>query len=142
MNRDDLYRCRDIEVGIKSAMVIYEIKFARVTRITQHITDMPKAIGGIKDDLEELIDFYRDKIEQKQKEAKELNKAIEGQLELMKDERYSAILRYYYIGGLSVSDIANKMGYEEKYTSKLKSFAIEDFEKYDTKSHQITPKKV
>ena len=133
MNRDDLYRCRDIEMGINSAMVVYEIKFARVTRITQQITDMPKAIGRVRDDLEELIDFYRDKIQAKQKEAKELNKAIEGQLELMRDERYVSIIRYYYIGGLTISDIASKMGYTDKHISKLKSFAIEEFEKYDTK---------
>lgn len=135
MNREDLYRCRDIEIGIKSAMVIYEIKFARVTKITQTISDMPKAIGGVKDDLEELIDYYKEKIEQKQKEAKELTKAIESQFELMTDERFISILRYYYIGGLTIRDIANKMGYEEKYTNTLKSKAIEDFEKYQTKSN-------
>ena len=135
MNRDDLYRCRNIEIDIKSAMVVYEIKFARVTKITQTLSDMPKAIGRVKDDLEELIDFYKEKIDQKQKEAKELTKSIESQFELMQDERFVSILRYYYIGGLTIPDIAHKMGYEEKYTNKLKSFAIEDFEKYDTKSH-------
>ena len=135
MKKEDLYRCRDIEIGIKSAMVIYEIKFARVTKITQTISDMPKAIGGIRDDLEELIDFYKEKIEQKQKEAKELTVSIESQFELMTDERYVSILRYYYIGGLTINEIAKKMGYEEKYTNTLKSKAIEDFEKYHTKSN-------
>lgn len=135
MNREDLYRCRDIEIGIKSAMVIYEIKFARVTKITQTLSDMPKAIGRVRDDLEDLIDYYKEKIEQKQREAKELTKSIESQFELMTDERFVSILRYYYIGGLTVKDIANKMGYEEKYTNTLKSKAIEDFEKYHTKSN-------
>lgn len=135
MNRDDLYRCRDIEMGIKSAMVIYEIKFARVTKITQTISDMPKAIGKVKDDLEDLIDYYKDKIEKKQKEAKDLTKSIESQFELMTDERYISILRYYYIGGLTIREVANKMGYEEKYANTLKSKAIEDFEKYQTKSN-------
>lgn len=133
MNRDDLYRCRDIELDIKSAMVVYEIKFARVTKITQTITDMPKAIGKVKYDLEELIDYYKDKIEKRQKEARDLVKSVESQFELMQDERYVAILRYFYIGGLPLKAISSEMGYDEKYLIKLKSQAIEDFEKYDTK---------
>lgn len=135
MNREDLYKCRDIEMGIKSAMVVYEIKFAQVTKTTQHLSDMPKSIGKIHYDLEDLIDYYRDKIVKKQKEAEELIKAIESQFELMRDERYVSILRYYYIGSLSIKEVAGKMGYEEKYTNTLKTKAIEEFEKHHTKSN-------
>lgn len=135
MKREDLYKCRDIEMSIKSAMVVYEIKFARVTRVTQTISDMPRSIGGVKDDLEDLIDYYDEKIRQKQKEANELTKAVERQFELMTDERYVSILRYYYIGGLTIKEVSSKMGYEEKYTNTLKSKALEDFEKYHTKSN-------
>lgn len=133
MNRQDLFKCRDIELELKSAQEIYEMKFARVTKETQTISDMPKAIGKINYDLEELIDFYSEKIKKKQDEEKELIFRLERQFECMADKRYVSILRYYYIGGLTIEKVAEKIGYETKYTNKLKTFAIEDFEKYDTK---------
>lgn len=133
MTRDDLYKCRNIEMGIKSSRVIYEIKFNQAIKTTQTLSDMPKAINKVSDTLEELIDFYNKMIREKEKESKELILGIEKQLEQMMDERYISIIRYYYIGGLTLRETAEKIGYEEKYTTKLKGKAVEDFEKYHTK---------
>ncbi len=133
MTRDDLYKCRNIEMGIKSSRLIYEIKFNQAIKTTQVISDMPKAVNKISDTLEELIDFYNKMIREKEKESKELIMGIENQLAMMTDERYVSIIRYYYIGGLTLRETAEKIGYEEKYTTKLKGDAIENFEKYHTK---------
>lgn len=132
MNREDLYKARNVEMGIKSAREIYERKFEQVVKTTQILSDMPKAIGKTSDALEELIDFYDEMIRKKENESKELILGIENQLSKMKDERYISIIRYYYIGGLNLEQTAVKIGYEEKYTTKLKADAVENFEKYDT----------
>lgn len=135
MNREDLYKCRSIEMGIRSMQEIYEMKFNQAVKTTQTLSDMPKALNKVKYELEELIDFYDEKIRKKQLEFNELTMGIEKQLDKMKDERHISVLRYYYLCGLSVKDTAEKMSYEEKYTNKLKTDAIDEFEIYDTKSH-------
>lgn len=132
MNKEDLYKARNIEMGIKSAREIYERKFEQAVKTTQTLSDMPKAIGKTSDALEELIDFYDEMIRKKEEESKNLILGIENQLSKMIDERYVSIIRYYYIGGLTIEQTAVKIGYEEKYTNKLKTDAVENFEKYDT----------
>lgn len=135
MTREDLYKCRNIEMGIKSSREIYEIKFNQAVKTTQILSDMPKAINKVSDTLEELIDFYNKMIREKEKESKELIMGIERQLALMEDERYVSILRYYYIGGLTIKETAERIGYEEKYTTKLKGDAIDNFETYHERYH-------
>ena len=95
----------------------------------QRLSDMPKALNKVHDGLEELIDFYQEKITAKEKEACELIKNIESILDKMQDERYIAVIRYYYIGGLTDEETADKIGYAKNYANYLKRQAVDTFEK-------------
>lgn len=129
MTREDLYKCRKIEIEIKSARAIYDSKFSQLVSGVQRLSDMPKALNKVHDGLEELIDFYQEKITTKEKEACELIKNIESILDKMQDERYIAVIRYYYIGGLTDEETADKIGYAKNYANYLKRQAVDTFEK-------------
>ena len=47
----------------------------------------------------------------------------------MEDDRYKILLIMRYMKGASFSDIADKLGYEKRWTLVLHKRALKDFEK-------------
>ena len=58
-----------------------------------------------------------------------LYRKIEEEIDDIEDDRYKILLVMRYMKGASFSDIADKLGYEKRWTLVLHKRALQDFEK-------------
>lgn len=93
---------------------------------TSNYSGMPR--GGSPIGVEDLIS---DKIELEErigrlkKKANILKREILDEIDSLEDSRYCEVLESYFIEGLSMDEIADSLGYNERYTFQLYSEAIE-----------------
>ena len=71
----------------------------------------------------------REEIEEQASRYTALYRKIEKEIDSIKDDRYKLLLIMRYIKGASFSDIADKLGYEKRWTLVLHKRALQDFEK-------------
>nr|DAU01793.1 MAG TPA: Protein of unknown function (DUF722) [Caudoviricetes sp.] len=71
----------------------------------------------------------REEIEEQTSRYTSLYHKIEEEIDSMEDDRYRILLIMRYMKGASFSDIADKLGYEKRWTLVLHKRALKDFEK-------------
>ena len=71
----------------------------------------------------------REEIEEQTSRYTSLYHKIEEEIDSMEDDRYKILLIMRYMKGASFSDIANKLGYEKRWTLVLHKRALQDFKK-------------
>ena len=71
----------------------------------------------------------REEIEEQTSRYTSLYHKIEEEIDSMEDDRYKILLIMRYMKGASFSDIADKLGYEKRWTLVLHKRALKDFEK-------------
>ena len=71
----------------------------------------------------------REEIEEQTSRYTSLYHKIEEEIDSMEDDRYKILLIMRYMKGASFSDIADKLGYEKRWTLVLHKRALQDFEK-------------
>ena len=92
------------------------------------ISDMPKGGQGV-----DTIDLIGDKEEvrrdigNKLHEANEKKRLIEDAIDSMSDDRFSVILSFKYLDGLTLEDIADKLHYSNSHMGVLHRQALDAF---------------
>ena len=71
----------------------------------------------------------REEIEEQTSRYTSLYHKIEEEIDSMEDDRYRILLIMRYMKGASFSDIADKLGYEKRWTLVLHKRALQDFKK-------------
>lgn len=71
----------------------------------------------------------REEIEEQASKYTSLYRKIEEEIDDIEDDRYKILLVMRYMKGASFSDIADKLGYEKRWTLVLHKRALQDFEK-------------
>lgn len=71
----------------------------------------------------------REEIEEQTSRYTSLYHKIEEEIDSMEDDRYKILLIMRYMKGASFSDIADKLGYEKRWTLVLHKRALQDFKK-------------
>lgn len=71
----------------------------------------------------------REEIEEQASRYTALYRKIEEEIDDIEDDRYKLLLIMRYMKGASFSDIADKLGYEKRWTLVLHKRALQDFEK-------------
>lgn len=71
----------------------------------------------------------REEIEEQTSIYTSLYHKIEEEIDSMEDDRYKILLIMRYMKGASFSDIADKLGYEKRWTLVLHKRALQDFKK-------------
>lgn len=71
----------------------------------------------------------REEIEEQASRYTSLYRKIEEEIDDIEDSRYKLLLIMRYMKGASFSDIADKLGYEKRWTLVLHKRALQDFEK-------------
>ena len=71
----------------------------------------------------------REEIEEQASRYTALYRKIEEEIDDIEDDRYKLLLIMRYMKGASFSDIADKLGYEKRWTLVLHKRALKDFEK-------------
>lgn len=71
----------------------------------------------------------REEIEEQASRYTALYRKIEEEIDDIEDDCYKLLLIMRYMKGASFSDIADKLGYEKRWTLVLHKRALQDFEK-------------
>lgn len=93
------------------------------TKDTDFSAALDKLIA-LEKEIDDLIDEYVDR-----------RKKILNALDLIRDDRYRALLNYRYVCGLSLNQISKKMNFSYNYIRKLHRRAIYVYDKVGTKRH-------
>lgn len=104
---------------------IEELK-ERAYKTTSTLSDMPKGSSPIQDKKAEIVAMYVDKANEMSaltKEMLEKQKNIEDKI-LRIQQPYQNILYFAYQKGMTLTQVASKIGYEYIYTTELHGKAL------------------
>lgn len=104
---------------------------AKATKITTELNDMPKGTPEIQDRMAEyaskIVDLKNEKYSQIIKMYK-TKKEIEDKIDLL-EQPYRNILYFKYIKGKNLTEVANIINNEYKYTCELHGTALQLYKK-------------
>ena len=107
----------------------------RATKITTELSDMPKGTPQLQDRMAELasqiVDMKNEKYGQIIKMYK-TKKQIEDKIDLL-EQPYKNILYFKYIKGKNLTEVANIINKEYKWTCKLFGEALKKYREHDKK---------
>ena len=107
----------------------------RATKITTELSDMPKGTPQLQDKMAELasqiVDMKNEKYGQIIKMYK-TKKQIEDKIDLL-EQPYRNILYFKYIKGKNLTEVANIINKEYKWTCKLYGEALKKYKEHDKK---------
>lgn len=105
----------------------------RATKITTEISDMPKGTPQVQDKIAELaaeiVELKNEKYEQIIKMYK-TKKEIEDKIDLL-EQPYRNILYFKYVKGKNLTEVANMINKEYKWTCKLYGEALKKYKEHD-----------
>ena len=101
----------------------------KATKITTELSDMPKGSGEIQDKMaqyvSQIVDLKKEKYEQIINMYK-TKKKIENKIDKL-EQPYKNILYFKYIKGENLTKVANKIGYNYKWTCQLHGQALMNY---------------
>ena len=101
----------------------------RITAIkSPNYSGMPR--GGVPVTLDDLLadkDDLERRIKKLRVKGREYKRSIYEAIDSIEDPRYCEILEAHFIGGLSIEDIAEEMGYTTRHVYTLYAEAISNF---------------
>jgi len=105
----------------------------RATKITTELSDMPKGSPSIQDRMAEyaamIVQMKDEKYDQLIKMYK-TKKKIEDKIDIL-EQPYRNILYYKYIKGLNLTQVANEIKYNYKWTRELHGNALRKYKELD-----------
>lgn len=105
----------------------------RATKITTELSDMPKGTPKLQDKMAELasqiVDMKNEKYGQIIKMYK-TKKQIEDKIDLL-EQPYRNILYFKYIKGKNLTEVANVIGYNYKWTCEMHGYALKKYKELD-----------
>ena len=133
MNREDLKKYKYNQKWIEGRLEYIEEYRARLTKITNTLSDMPKGSKEVQDSiaekLAELIDSI-DEILEKILEENQKQKQILEQLDKV-EQPYRLILEKVYIQGKTLVTVASEMNYDYKHICYKNGIALNKFDELD-----------
>jgi len=134
MTREDLKNYKYLKMRIDNKLEEYQEYFARATKVTSTLSDMPKARNNSNDTVEEYIDSSQEIIELFKEDLKK-QAEIEKQLRMMNNEKYHTALwlRYiiYPMERNPLEKTAGIMNYSYSEMCRVNGDALNEFDKYD-----------
>ena len=105
----------------------------RATKITTELSDMPNGTPKLEDRMAELasqiVDMKNEKYWQIIKMYK-TKKQIEDKIDLL-EQPYRNILYFKYIKGKNLTEVANVIGYNYKWTCEMHGYALKKYKELD-----------
>lgn len=105
----------------------------RATKITTELSDIPKGTPQLQDKMAELasqiVDMKNEKYGQIIKMYK-TKKQIEDKIDLL-EQPYRNILYFKYIKGKNLTEVANVIGYNYKWTCEMHGYALKKYKELD-----------
>lgn len=105
---------------------------ALATKVTSALSDCKVETSPDNTKIQNIIikmAELREEIEEQASRYTTLYRKIEEEIDDIEDDRYKILLIMRYMKGASFSDIADKLGYEKRWTLVLHKRALQDFEK-------------
>lgn len=106
----------------------------KAEKITTELNDMPKGTPIIQDKIGEyatkIVELKNEKYKQLINMYK-VKEEIENKVDML-EQPYRNILYYKYIKGMNLTEVANKIGNEYKYTCILHGEALKNYKKINT----------
>lgn len=105
---------------------------ALATKVTSALSDCKVETSPDNTKTQNIIikmTELREEIEEQASRYTSLYRKIEEEIDDIEDDRYKILLMMRYMKGASFSDIADKLGYEKRWTLVLHKRALQDFEK-------------
>ena len=105
---------------------------ALATKVTSALSDCKVETSPDNTKIQNIIikmAELREEIEEQASRYTSLYRKIEEEIDDIEDDRYKILLIMRYMKGASFSDIADKLGYEKRWTLVLHKRALQDFEK-------------
>lgn len=105
---------------------------ALATKVTSALSDCKVETSPDNTKVQNIIikmAELREEIEEQASRYTSLYRKIEEEIDDIEDDRYKILLIMRYMKGASFSDIADKLGYEKRWTLVLHKRALQDFEK-------------
>lgn len=130
MTREYLINYRHHKEWVDEQLDDYEERMARVLRITQQLTGLPKGKGNNANyELEKIMDDFKDILNMVHEEQAKLS-AVIIQLNKLKP-LYKNILRKRYVEGKNLEQVATEVGYSYNRTCSFNGYALNEFDKLD-----------
>lgn len=124
--KEELRRYKYDQDRINEALEDIEALKERAYKTTSTLSDMPKGSSPIQDKKAEIVAMYVDKANEMSaltKEMLEKQKNIENKI-LKIQQPYQNILYFAYQKGMTLTQVASKIGYEYIYTTELHGKAL------------------
>lgn len=127
ITKQELQKYLQIDAQIDELIVERCALMDRATKITPALNGMPHA-PGVSDKIGNavaIIDSIDQKIADKMTELREEKERIEHAISCVQDVRLQTILRYKYINGMTLEQIAEKMDMSERHIIRMHISALE-----------------
>ena len=130
--KEYLNQLMSIEKLIQVKITERERLMALATKVTSALNDCKVEASPDNTKTQNIIikmAELREEIEEQASRYTSLYRKIEEEIDDIEDDRYKLRLMMRYMKGASFSDIADKLGYEKRWTLVLHKRALQDFEK-------------
>ena len=130
--KEYLNQLTSIEKLIQAKTTERERLMALATKVTSALNDCKVETSPDNTKTQNIIikmAELREEIEEQASRYTALYRKIEEEIDDIEDDRYKLLLMMRYMKGASFSDIADKLGYEKRWTLVLHKRALQDFEK-------------
>lgn len=130
--KEYLNQLTSIEKLIQVKTTERERLMALATKVTSALSDCKVETSPDNTKIQNIIikmAELREEIEEQASRYTTLYRKIEEEIDDIEDDRYKILLIMRYMKGASFSDIADKLGYEKRWTLVLHKRALQDFEK-------------
>ena len=130
--KEYLNQLMSIEKLIQLKTTELERLMALATKVTSALNDCKVETSPDNTKTQNIIikmAELREEIEEQASRYTSLYRKIEEEIDDIEDDRYKILLIMRYMKGASFSDIADKLGYEKRWTLVLHKRALQDFEK-------------
>lgn len=130
--KEYLNQLMSIEKLIQVKTTERERLMALATKVTSALNDCKVETSPDNTKTQNIIikmAELREEIEEQASRYTALYRKIEEEIDDIEDDRYKLLLIMRYMKGASFSDIADKLGYEKRWTLVLHKRALKDFEK-------------
>lgn len=129
--KDELMRLWELDRDIDLYVDQIDRYRTKATRCISILSDMPKAseVGDKVGNIALLIVETEKKLDEMQDEYYQLTHKVEDTLAKMETQRFRNLLKYKYMDHCTWEEVAEKMDYSVRHTTKMHGWALVEYEK-------------
>ena len=120
-----LSRYKKLEYRIKQLEDERDMWLSRVCKLSQHISDMPKAKGGSNSNQMDHYMEITETISQEIRDIHKTRKEIAGIINSIQDDTLKNVMRFRYLSGMTFEQIAVAMDYSWRQVCRKHGEALE-----------------